>query len=129
MGRKKGSSRRFEATIEQRKKVSDMAAVGITHEQIAAVLGISADTLTKHFRSEIDTASPNANLRVAQSLYVQALEGNTAAAIFWLKCRARWREQHDPEALTGGGDVSVTLKVGNRPIRLLESQDDSKTGT
>src|ERR1019366_3291129 len=50
-------------------------------------------TLRRHFREELDRAAPEANARVAQSLYQQATAGKkTAAAIFWLKVRAGWRE-------------------------------------
>jgi hypothetical protein len=74
--------------------VRSMAAYGIRQEEIARCLGLrSAKTLRRHFREELDRAAPEANARVAQSLYQQATTGKkTAAAIFWLKARAGWRE-------------------------------------
>lgn len=37
-----------------------------------------------------------ANLKVAQSLFALATQGkNVAAAIFWMKARAGWREKHE----------------------------------
>ena len=37
-----------------------------------------------------------ANLKVAQSLFQMATNGkNVAAAIFWMKARAGWREKND----------------------------------
>ena len=85
---------RFVPTEEQRKMVRSMAAYGIRQEEIACCIGLrSAKTLRRHFRKELDRAAPEANARVAQSLYQQATAGKkTAAAIFWLKVRAGWRE-------------------------------------
>jgi hypothetical protein len=73
-----------------------MAAYGVRQEEIALCLGLrSAKTLRRHFRAELDRASPEANAQVAQSLYQQATSGkNVAATIFWLKTRGggAWRE-------------------------------------
>lgn len=79
-------------TDENRRLVRALAAVGARHEDIAARLGISADSLTLHYRSELDEGRVDANAKVAQSLYQQALNGNVTAQIFWLKTRAQWRE-------------------------------------
>ena len=43
-----------------------------------------------------------ANVKIAQSLFHMATTGNkVAAAIFWMKARAGWREKHDITASTG----------------------------
>jgi hypothetical protein len=85
---------RFVPTDENRKMVRTLAAYGTLQEDIALCLGLrSAKTLRRHFRDELDRAATEANARVAQSLFQQAISGkHTAAAIFWLKARARWRE-------------------------------------
>ena len=72
-----------------------MAAYGIPQEEICAVVGVSLPTLHKHYRAELDTAMSKANARVAESLFKKAVgEGasSVTAAIFWLKCRAAWKE-------------------------------------
>lgn len=82
-------------TTEQRKQVETMAGFGITEDDIALSIGISAPTLRKHYRSELDLGHIKANSAVAQSLYKKALgDGASAvtAAIFWLKTRAGWKE-------------------------------------
>ena len=85
---------RFVSDAEQGRKVRAMAALGIRQEDIALILGLrSPKTLRRHFREELDRAAPEANARVAQSLFQQATSGkNTTATIFWLKVRAGWRE-------------------------------------
>ena len=57
----------------------------------------SEKTLRRHFRKEIDSGGAEANYRVAQSLYRLARNGNVPAGIFWLKCRAGWRERPESE--------------------------------
>ena len=79
-------------TDQNRLQVKTLAAVGIRHEDIALKLGISADTLTKYYRQELDDGRIDANSQIGKSLYEQAKNGNTAAMIFWLKTRAGWKE-------------------------------------
>ena len=103
-------TKKHEPTSETRAKVNALASVGTPQDQIALVIGISKNTLIKHYRKELDTAMTMANAQVAQSLYQQAKSGNTAAAIFWLKCRAGWVDKQAIEH-TGpnGGDINVTI--------------------
>lgn len=83
----------YQPTDAQRKSVHAMSAYGIPQNDIARVIGITKNTLEKHFRDELDTAETEANAKVAQTLYQMATSGmNVAATIFWLKTRARWRE-------------------------------------
>lgn len=91
----KGGRPPFEATPRDRMQVSTLAGMGATEEQIAKLIGISEPTLRKHFADELATGHVKANTAVATSLYKQATDTakpSVAAAIFWLKCRAGWRE-------------------------------------
>ena len=84
---------RFEPTAEQRKMVKTLAGYGILQEEIAKKLGITPKTLRLRFREELDLGATEANAQVVQSLYKMALSGRCpAAAIFWLKNRAGWKE-------------------------------------
>lgn len=99
-----------EPTDQNRLQAKTLAAVGIRHEDIAAKLGISADTLTKYYRKELDDGRVDANAVVAKSLYEQAKTGNTAAMIFWLKTRAGWKETMVNEH-TGADGAPLSIKV------------------
>ncbi len=46
----------------------------------------------------------DANASIGQTLFQQAKNGNTAAAIFWLKTRANWKETN---AIEHSGEVGV----------------------
>jgi len=89
---------------KDRKTVETMASHGIPHIEIAQVIGISAPTMYKWYRNELDTGATKANSMVAQSLYQKALgngNGAVAACIFWLKVRAGWVEPRPEEAMPG----------------------------
>lgn len=87
------ASQPHKPTAETRSTVAALASFGVTSAEIAAQLGISQPTLRKYYRPELDTGAVAANAKVAGTLYKLATGGNVTAAIFWLKCRARWHEK------------------------------------
>jgi hypothetical protein len=106
-----------------------MTGFGLTHPQIAAVIGISDETLRKYYRTELDTGAALANSRVAQNLYKIATSDGTgavSAAIFWAKARMGWRETQRQE-LTGpnGGPIETadsSLALAGEIINLLKDR-------
>ena len=100
-----------EKTKENSDVARRLAALGCPFEDIAKKLQISSDTLTRHYKDELDAGRIDANSAVAGSLYRKAINGDTAAAIFWLKTRGGkgvWKET-DRLEVTGadGGAVAV----------------------
>ena len=86
----------FEPTAEQRRLARAMAGLGLPQEQIALLLEVDPKTLRKHFRDDLDRGMAEANVKIAQSLFNMATTGGSvAAAIFWMKARAGWREKHE----------------------------------
>jgi hypothetical protein len=106
--KKKMGRPQFEPTDEERKLVGQMCAVGIPHDQIAMVTrdGIDSDTLKKHFKDELRTAKIKANAKIGGTLFNQAMNGNTTAAIFWAKTQMSWKETSIHEH---SGNVEVKL--------------------
>ena len=89
--------RSFKPTTAQRQLVKSLAALGGRHEDVAQQIGLrSAKTLRKHFRAELDRGGPEANSQVARTLFKMAISGeHPSATMFWLKCRAGWREVNE----------------------------------
>ncbi len=86
----------FEPSTEQRRLARAMAGLGLPQEQIALLLEVDPKTLRKHFRDDLDRGMAEANVKIAQSLFNMATTGGSvAAAIFWMKARAGWREKHE----------------------------------
>jgi hypothetical protein len=85
----------FRPTEEQRRMVKSLSAFGVPQEQMANRMGIrSPKTLRKHFRDELDGGALEANSKVAKTLFDMATSGQVpAATMFWLKCRAGWKER------------------------------------
>jgi len=99
-------------TEKSQGEVAALTSFGTTQEEIASYLGISSDTLTRHYRDEIDNSVVRANAKVAAQLFRKATEqDDIRAQIFWLKTRAKWRETND--------DNSVTDKIVDRLIDKL----------
>lgn len=96
-------------TKESRDQVKRLSALGCPHEDIATRLKISSDTLVKYYQDELDEGRIDANSAIAGTLFNQAKKGNTTAAIFWLKTRARWKETQVNE-VTGanGSDLRIS---------------------
>lgn len=94
-GKHPGGRPAHQPTDATRQTVQLHAMVGSRQEVIAEILGISVDSLQRHYRSELDTSREKANAAVGGALYKKAMSGDTASMIFWLKTRARWRETVD----------------------------------
>jgi hypothetical protein len=99
----------YEPTDKERKQVEAFVAYGARQDDIATLMGIDPKTLRQHFRDELDHGKLRANMKVAESLYRQAVGAPAmhdaagrvireeqkpllGAAIFWLKTQAGWSE-------------------------------------
>lgn len=115
----------YEPSDKERKQVTLMAGIGLTHDQIASIIGISDETLRKHFRVELDTAEAQLNARVAQNLFNIATSdksGAVAASIFWMKTRAGWRETNRQE-ITGPNGGPLQMQAVTLPIDDMDEDD------
>jgi transposase len=108
-------------TDENRRLVKALSAVGARQEDIAQKLGCSVDTLARKYQAEYDEGRIDANAKVAQTLYQQAINGNTTAMIFWLKTRARWTDSMTIN------HVSEDLSMSPRKIEIVPVSPDSAT--
>jgi hypothetical protein len=97
--RRKGKST-YVPTEQDRRTVEMMIGVQIDQNQICAVLDITAPTLRKHFRKELDTAYTRVLTQMRGKLIAKAREGDTAALIFYAKTHG-WSEKITVE---GEGD-------------------------
>lgn len=69
----------FKATAVQRRLVTNAAASGMTHQEISIALGISRNTLEKHFEKEISTGALRRRMEVMDAMARTALKGNVSA--------------------------------------------------
>jgi hypothetical protein len=97
-------------TATTQNQVYELSKVGTRYEDIAFMLGISHDTLSKYYKPELEKGRIEANAVIAGTLYEKARQGDTASMMFWLKTRAQWSEKHTTE-LTGEGGAPINIKV------------------
>jgi hypothetical protein len=62
-----------------RRKVTNAAAAGMSHEDIAIALGLSRNTLEKHYEKEISTGALGRRMEVIDAMTRTALKGNVSA--------------------------------------------------
>ena len=111
----------FQPTEAQRKIARTLAGYGVPQDDIALIIGVDLNTLRKHLANELALGMAEANAAVAQSLFKQAIAGNTAAMIFWAKARMGWREttyvdatlRSTPAGLASDADL-IAIAFGDR---------------
>lgn len=105
--------RKMNVTAEQ---LEELARSGLSVAQIAGSLGMSESTLRNRLRESealqlaIDKGRADSVEKVANKLFEAAMNGNVTAMIFFLKCRAGWKETERHE-LTGADGEAVTIET------------------
>jgi len=110
------SRKPHEPTDKDRKQVSLMAGIGLTHDQISRIVGISDETLRKYYPEELSTSASKMNAQVAQNLFSMATSksaGSVASAIFWMKTRGGWREV-DRKEISGIDGAAIKTESTNK---------------
>ena len=95
-----------EPTPATRQLVQLHATIGTQQSVIADIIGIDAKTLRKHYRTELDHATAQANAAIGGALFNKAKGGDTAAMIFWMKTRAGWRETQVVDNTSSDGSMT-----------------------
>lgn len=114
MARPKGTVKKKVAS-EDLPKIKKMAAAGLTINQIASLIDMSSASLERRIRDSeelkaaIAKGRAEAILNVATSAYRQALSGRVPAmTMFYLKCRAGWKETQAIEHTGKDGESLFT---------------------
>lgn len=85
-------------------QVERMVACGLDYSQIAYVLGVSPVQVKADYQEQIDNGTAATVAKVGAALLKQALRGDTNAAQFFLRSRAKWVTPTKTES-----DINVTL--------------------
>src|SRR5258706_10311019 len=114
-------------TEEQRTKVQQLAACGVSHEKIAQIMGFrSPKTLRTHYRKVLDIAATEANVNVAAALYSNAVGGNTQAQMCWLRSRGGWKDRPD---FSSHAQAPPPFIVGVEPEEETDPNTNTDSGT
>lgn len=89
-------------------EIEELAGLGLTQEEIADSLGVSERTISNRLSDDANFAAAykrgcaRGKRHVANTLRTQSDSGNVAATIFYLKCRAGWK---DTQVVEHSGEV------------------------
>lgn len=100
-----------------RRQVESASGLGLPHDQIAALVGISDETLRKHYGSELGVGKAKASAQIAKTLFNKAVHGrDTTAMIWWTKAQMRWAEtqRHENTGPDGGPQEMVVRWADER---------------
>jgi len=108
-------------TDDMRKQVEQASGLGLPHDQIAALIGISDETLRKYYRAELGIGKAKASAQIAKTLFNKAQSGDTTALIWWTKAQMRWAEVQRHE-LTGadGGAIKTESNIFEELLKNIE---------
>lgn len=95
---------RFDPAVAE--KVQEYAAVGMTQDQVAVVLGCSVDTIQRHYHEAWLKGKASANAKIAKRLFEKAMSGDTASLIFWTKAQMGWKESQNVDHTSSDGSMS-----------------------
>jgi transcriptional regulator with XRE-family HTH domain len=118
---------KIEITEELCKKAEALSAQGLTMEQIATVLGMSASSLYEKQKENLELLESIKKGRdkgiatITNALFNSAKDGNLGAMIFYLKNRAGWKDKVETEH-TGEG-LKVDVKVPDHFKRIMDELD------
>lgn len=107
----------IELTEEQKTAVKALAQY-LSKGQIADYLGVARSTFDAILERDEDVFIQYKKGRaiaintVAKGLVQQAIDGNTTAAIFYLKTQAGWRETDEQSASNASNTQPITVNVG-----------------
>lgn len=103
MGKHPGGQPGLEITKDMIEKAEHYASTGLTIEQIASCLGMGVSTLYNkkancvEFEEAIKRGRNKGIQVVANALFEGAMSGDKVLQMFYLKCRAGWRDQEPPD--------------------------------
>lgn len=128
----KSGRKAFKPTAVQRRKVTNAAAGGMAHEEIAVALGICRNTLAKYFEKELSTGALGRRMEVLDAMARTALKGNVSAQKAYLAMTPTLaappiepekplgkKDQANADAVTAaqGTDWADLLPPGVTPLR------------
>jgi hypothetical protein len=120
---------RIELSEEEIGKLKGFIIAGTPLEECAQLLGVSTDTLTRHYIGKIKEARTDRNLRIRLKLFNLAMDGNVGALIWLSKQWCGMRDQvllgEDPDNPFAGGGVKAPLIE----LVFVESDGDGRPKT
>lgn len=90
--------------------VKAMRSAGLEVDAITSGLKIGGETLYKYYKEELDFGKSETIAKIAEGVIHRAINGDNAAAFFYLKCQANWSERQLLEH-TGKDGAALVVNI------------------
>lgn len=107
-------------TKETRQKVSVAAGGGMAHEEIALAMGMSRNTLEKHYAHELSLGAAEKRLEVLNALHRAAKQGKVAAIKEYLSNTPQVAAPPAPKP-EPAGEAKLPEKLGKKEQAQLDA--------
>lgn len=111
-----------EPTEKTKAQAQQAAGLGLPHDQIGALLGISDKTLRKYYETELALGKATASASIARTLFNKAQGGDTTALIWWTKAQMAWGETNTTKLANPDGSAIEGIQVSFVAPNAAESQ-------
>ena len=112
----------WEPTQEHREQAEALSGFGMTHDEIAGILGVATITMQAHLGPELRMGAAKADSKVLTNLFKMATGSGPEAgkcAIFWTKVRRRW---HEVQRVIHGYDPEIVTSFVKQVVGLLRRE-------
>jgi len=115
-------------TEDDLKKIEKLAMYGLTQEKIAGVFSMSRRNFQKRIaeipelKQIMEQGYAKAEAQVAAVAFEKAVSGeHLSMTMFWLKCRARWKETQVHEVRTTSLEdlVNGATEIEEKPLKIV----------
>ena len=114
---------------EQNKRIVVIAkATRINMEDIAAMIGISTETLNKHYAHELAVGKSMCDLKCADALMRGIVKGDAALIKYYMNNQMKWSDKAAVDITSGNQPITsvrhvFTLDMGDKKINADEQQE------
>ena len=118
------ANRSLKHNEEVARQVEKLAALGVTQEDAANILGFSSDTILRRYSKEWGKGKAVAKAKVAGKLFEKAMSGDSASIFFYLKTQAGWRETQHVDHTSSDGTMASPLKLTVEYVDAQKREDE-----
>lgn len=92
-------------------QVEKMAGLPLPHTDIARIIGLAPDTMSRLYAEELKTGRAKAKAFVTGKLFEKIRDGDGASIFFWLKTQCGWRETQHMDHTSSDGSMATPAKL------------------
>lgn len=126
MTQRRRGVKRFTPTDDDRVRVRNAMAMGLTHAQVAKLIlkpngePIAERTLRQHFKEELRDGKLGIHLAVAQTIVQRGLASSDVLLMFYAKCQMGWVDRPAPQDPAASPDAQEQAAKIRDALRAMD---------